>query len=110
MQFGLRQALNYMRGGYAEVDPESRQRLEEQGYIVNDRPEVKAETDLKSSVNEPIMLVLGILTVIAAILMFVGNGDTLTWVGVVIYFVLLFVFTVLSSRAPKSERELQQGR
>ena len=29
--------LDYVRGGYAEVDPDSRQRLEDQGYIVENQ-------------------------------------------------------------------------
>jgi hypothetical protein len=96
VEFGLGRALDYLRGGYAEVDDDSRQRLEDQGYIVQ-RP-AGAAGGLKSSVNEPVMLVIGILTLAAAVMMFAGDGGTLTWIGVIVYFVMLVAFTVLSMR------------
>ena len=104
VQFGLRQALSYVRGGYAQVDPESRQRLKDQGFIVENQEEPGAH--LKSSVNESLMLVIGILTIIAAVFMFVGAGQLLTWVGVVAYFILLLSFTIVSTRATKSDSQL----
>jgi amino acid transporter/nucleotide-binding universal stress UspA family protein len=100
LQFGLQQTLDYVRGGYAEVDPESKQRLEEQGYIVEGQD--NGETGLKSSVNQPMMLLIGIATIITTILMYVGSGGTLTWIGVIGYFVMLLAFTGLSVRAAKS--------
>ena len=100
LQFGLRQTFNYMRGGYASVDPESRQRLEEQGYIVDGA--AKPASSLKSSVSQPFMLVIGILTAAAAILMLAGNGGTLTWVGAIGYFAALLLFTAASVRAARS--------
>ena len=53
VEFGLRQAVNYVSGGYASVDPESRQRLEEQGYIVDG--EAPSDGKLKSTVNQPVV-------------------------------------------------------
>ncbi len=100
LQFGLRQTFNYMRGGYASVDPESRQRLEEQGYIVDGA--AKPASSLKSSVSQPFMFVIGILTAAAAILMLAGNGGTLTWVGAIGYFAALLLFTAASVRAARS--------
>ena len=98
LQFSLRQTFHYMRGGYAAVDPESRQRLEEQGYIDG---AAKPASSLKSSVSQP-LLGIGILTAAAAVLMLAGNGGALTWVGAVAYFVALLVFTWASFRAVRS--------
>ena len=100
LQFGVQQAVNWVSGGYAEVDPESRERLEEQGYIVDD--EVKTDGKLKSSVSQPLIMLIGLLTLISAIMMFAGDGDTLTWVGVLLYFGSLLVFTFISVRAARS--------
>ena len=100
VEFGLRQAVNYVSGGYATVDPESRQRLEEQGYIVNG--EEPTDGKLKSSVNQPLILLVGILTVLSAFLMYVGSGGPLTWVGALLYFGALLVFTFVAVRAARS--------
>lgn len=103
LQFGVQQVLSYVRGGYATVDPESRQRLESQGYIVNG--EGNGETRLRSSVNQPLILAIGVLTAISVIFMLAGSGGTLTWIGAIGYFVMLIAFTVLSVRAARSEQE-----
>ena len=100
LQFGLEQAANWLRGGYAAVDPESRERLEEQGYIVEG--EEGAAGKLKSSVNQPTMLVIGVLTVLAAFMMFAGDGGDLTWAGALIYFGSLLAFTFVSVRSARS--------
>ena len=100
VEFGLRQAVNYVSGGYASVDPESRQRLEEQGYIVDG--ETPSDGKLKSSVNQPLIFGIGALTVMSAFMMYAGSGGTLTWIGVLLYFATLLAFTVVSVRASKS--------
>ncbi len=100
VEFGLRQAVNYVSGGYAAVDPESRQRLEEQGYIVEG--EDSGDGKLKSTVNQPIIFLIGILTVVAAFMMYAGSGGTLTWIGVLLYFGTLLVFTFVAVRASRS--------
>ena len=100
VEFGLRQAVNYVSGGYATVDPESRQRLEDQGYIVDG--EEPADGKLKSSVSQPLILLIGILTVASAFMMYAGSGGTLTWVGVLLYFATLLIFTFVAVRASRS--------
>ena len=101
--FGLQRMVSWVGGGYADVDPESRLRLEEQGYIVDG--EATAEEnggDLKSTVSQPVIFLIGALTVVAAFMMFAGNGETLTWVGAVLYFGALLIFTLVSVRAARS--------
>ena len=100
VEFGLRQAANYVSGGYASVDPESRQRLAEHGFI--DEGAAPTNGKLKSSVSQPIVLVIGILTVASLVMMYAGSGDTLTWVGALLYFVSLLAFTFVSVRAARA--------
>ena len=101
--FGLQKMASWVGGGYAEVDPESRERLEEQGYIVDGEASAEAEGgELKSTVSQPIVLLIGVMTVVAAFMMFAGNGETLTWVGAVLYFAALLVFTIVAVRASRS--------
>lgn len=101
--FGLQRMVSWVGGGYADVDPESRLRLEEQGYIVDGEATAEANGgDLQSSVSQPIIFLIGALTVAAAFMMFAGNGETLTWVGAVLYFGALLLFTLVSVRAARS--------
>ena len=100
LEFGLQQTFDYLRGGYREVDPESRQRLEEHGYI--ERAKTSAASVLKSSINQPVMMVIGLLTVAAAFMMYAGGGDTLTWAGAILYFGSLLVFTFVAVRAARN--------
>ena len=101
--FGLQRMVSWVGGGYADVDPESRLRLEEQGYIVGGEATAEANGgDLKSSVSQPVIFLIGALTVVAAFMMFAGNGETLTWVGAVLYFGALLIFTLVSVRAARS--------
>ena len=108
IQFGMRQTLNYLRGGYAEVQPDSRQRLIDQGFL-DDEQEADKVVGLKSSINKNYVFIIGVLTVIAAFLMFFGDGDTLTWIGAVAYLVLLLVFTWLAVTAPAPIHENPQN-
>ncbi len=95
--FGLQRMFGWIGGGYASVDPESRERLEEQGYIENGQ--APSDGKLKSSVNQPVVLLIGALTLIAAFMMYAGSGGTLTWIGVLLYFGALLAFTIVSVRA-----------
>lgn len=108
IEFGMWQTLNYLRGGYAEVHPESRQRLIEQGFLDEDQ-ESAPTTRLKSSVNPTGFAIIGIATVIAAVLMYVGGGETLTWVGAVAYLVLLITFTWVSVTSRTPSRPVQDS-
>ena len=99
VEFGLRQAVNYVSGGYASVDPESRQRLEEHGFIENGAPPTNGK--LKSSVSQPLILLIGALTLLAAFMMYAGAGGTLTWIGALLYLGTLIVFTIVAIRASK---------
>ena len=96
----MQQTFDYLRGGYREVDPESRQRLEEHGYI--ERAKTSAANVLKSSINQPVVMIIGVLTVAAAFMMYAGGGDTLTWAGAILYFGSLLAFTFVAVRAARN--------
>ena len=100
IEFGLQQTVDYISGGYRAVDPESRQRLEEQGYI--ERAKASASAVLKSSISQPVVLVIGLLTVASAFMMYAGGGESLTWAGAVLYFGSLLAFTFVAVRSAKS--------
>ena len=100
IEFGLQQTFDYLRGGYREVDPESRQRLEEHGYI--ERAKTSAASVLKSSINQPVVMIIGVLTVAAAIMMYAGGGEPLTWAGAILYFGCLLAFTFVAVRAARN--------
>ena len=101
VDFGLKRMVSWVGGGYADVDPESRQRLEEQGYIVDGEATANGGA-LKSSVSQPVIFLIGVLTVAAAVMMLAGNGDTMTWIGALLYFGALLVFTIVSVRAARA--------
>ncbi len=100
IEFGLQQTFDYLRGGYREVDPESRQRLEEHGYI--ERATTSAVGALKSSIKQPVVMIIGVLTVAAAFMMYAGGGNSLTWAGAVLYFGSLLAFTFVAVRAARN--------
>lgn len=108
IEFGMRQTLNYLRGGYAEVQEDSRQRLIDQGFLDEDQ-EASKTVGIKSSINQNYVLIIGILTVISVLLMFFGNGDTLTWIGAVSYLILLLLFTWLAITAPSPTSEKRES-
>lgn len=55
------------------------------------------ELDLSSSVNQPLLLLVIIIGLVSCILMVIGAGNSLTWIGTGLFFVFLFSFTVVSN-------------
>lgn len=98
--FGLHQFLNYVRGGYRDIEPSSESMLQEQGLL---RPIAERFTgELETGVNKMRLLITGVLSVIAVILMYIGDGETLTWVGSILFLFSLFWFTWISIRPEAS--------
>lgn len=102
VRFGLHQILNYVRGGYGEVTPESEQRLKEHGIL--DPESAPNAHELHSSVSTTALLIIGFFTLIVIGMMYLGGGDTLTWIGTVAFVILLWIFTWVSIRAPDPEQ------
>ena len=94
--FGLRQILNYIRGGYREIQPSSETMLQEQGIL---RPATERYSgDLETGVNTTRVIVVAVLALIAVVLMYIGDGETLTWAGSILFMVTLLWFTWISIR------------
>ena len=93
--FSLRRMLNYLRGGYRQIDPVSEKELQEQGILL---PEAQVDqTDFETSVNRRSLILCGILAVAAVTMMYLGGGESLTWVGTLLFFVVIIWFTRLST-------------
>ncbi|MDX1600497.1 MAG: amino acid permease [Anaerolineales bacterium] len=94
--FGVRQILNYIWGGYREIDPRSQRELLEQDILL---PKERAtEGDLHTAVNKPALLGIGVLAVAVSLAMYLGDGGIWTWVGALGFFVVLGLFTWISTR------------
>lgn len=55
------------------------------------------ELDLSSSVNQPLLLLTVAVGVVACILMVLGGGSTLTWIGAGLFLIFLLSFTIVSN-------------
>ncbi len=77
--------------------------LKEMGILL---PEEKwGQFDLHTSVNKPQLVGAGILALIGSVLGYAGNGGTCTWIGVMLFFVSLGWFTVISVKAINKQNE-----
>ncbi len=97
LEFGVHRMLNYFRGGYREIDPESQEELMEQGILRRDAEDAAAMP--RPQANRSIILLLGILAVASAVAMLVGGGQVLTWIGAGLFILVLWAFTWISIRA-----------
>lgn len=94
--FGLRQLLNYVRGGYREIEPSSETMLQEQGLL---RPIAERYTGvLETGVNKVRLLLSGVLALAAVVMIYIGDGETITWVGSILFIITLLWFTWISIR------------
>jgi len=60
--------------------------------------EEQGKMDLHTTVNKTELLLVGGLGIGACLLMYIGSGDWLTWVGVGAFFVFLVLFYLISIR------------
>ncbi len=99
--FGVRQILNYIWGGYLDIDPRSQRELVDLGLLL---PAKDAKPwDPNTAVNKPAVLLMAALAVASAVAMFVGSGSTLTWIGAVGFMLVLWAFTWFSVRPSPHE-------
>jgi len=105
--FGLRRVMNYLRGGYRQIDPISERELQEQGILLPENRAAKSE--LETSVNRLGLLLCGLLSLVAVSFMYVGDGESLTWVGALLFFVAIAWFTRLSTKS-MDDIDLHDGR
>ena len=76
--------------------------LEKAGILLPE--EEWGQRSLETTVNQPAVIAVGAVAVVAAVLMYVGGGGTLTWVGTVAFLVDLAAFTWVSWRAVEKKR------
>ncbi len=61
------------------------------------------QRDLTTTANKPALLLIGLGALVAATLMYVGDGRTLTWIGCGLYLTTLYGFLWLSVRAVRRQ-------
>jgi nucleotide-binding universal stress UspA family protein len=99
--FGIRQILNYIWGGYLDIDPRSQRELVDLGLLL---PAEEAKPfDPTTAINKAAIVVLGLLAVGSTIAMYVGGGGMLTWVGAVVFILVLWIFTWMTIRPSPHE-------
>lgn len=79
----------------------SKEDLENMGVLLPE--EEWGKHALTSTVNKPLLIVIGVITMVALVIMYWGNGSAWTWLGVVLFLTMLSGFTLLSIRAVKKQ-------
>ncbi len=80
----------------------SKEDLENMGVLLPE--EEWGKHPLITTVNKPLLITIGVMTVISAVLMYWGNGNFLTWLGVALFLTMLLGFTLISIRAVEQQR------
>lgn len=85
----------------------SLEKLEEDGIL---RPrEEWGESELRTTVNKPRLIAMGIAALASCGLMLWGNGDIRTWIGLVLFLADLFAFTAFSMLDIRRQGEDSEG-
>ena len=61
---------------------------------------------LSTTVNKPLLIAIGLTTMISVFLMYWGNGNFLTWLGVAVFLTMLCGFTLLSISAVEKQHRM----
>ncbi len=102
VRFGLNQMANYVKGGYKEINTKSEKELEKEGMLAP-RGE-QATLDLHTRVNKTELILSGLIAVVSSALMYVGDGNFLTWIGMGGFLIGLFWFTIISVKGAKVKK------
>ncbi len=68
--------------------------------------EAWGKVDLSSSVNELALTLVYILGIASCVLMAVGGGHMLTWIGVICFLVFMVLFTLVSNAGIENQNEV----
>jgi len=68
--------------------------------------EVWGKVDLSSSVNELALTLVYLLGVTSCVLMVIGGGDMLTWLGVLGFLVFMVLFTLVSNAGIEHQNQV----
>lgn len=77
--------------------------LKEMGILLSE--DKWGKFDLHTSVNKPQLVASGLLAAVASVMAYLGNGTTVTWIGVILLFVFLAWFTRISLKAIDKQNE-----
>lgn len=80
----------------------SKEDLEHMGVLLPE--EEWGKHALTTTVNRPLLIVIGVVTMVSVVLMYWGNGSLWTWLGVMLFLMMLSGFTLLSMRAVEKQR------
>ena len=80
----------------------SKEDLENMGVLLPE--EEWGKHALTTTVNKPLLIAIGVITMISAVLMYWGNGSFWTWLGVTLFLMMLSGFTLLSINAVEKQR------
>jgi hypothetical protein len=80
----------------------SKEDLENMGVLLPE--EQWGKHALTTTVNKPLLIAIGVMTMISVVLMYWGNGNFLTWLGVALFLTMLSGFTLLSIKAVDKQR------
>ena len=64
------------------------------------------ELDLSSSVNQPLLLLTIIIGITACVLMVMGAGHSLTWIGAGLFVGFLYAFTWVSNTGIEKQNDV----
>lgn len=94
--FGLRMILNYIWGGYRDIDPRSQRELTELGILTGEGDRSGRPA---TEISRPLVIVSGSVAVAGAMSIYFGDGGMLTWIGALAFIAALFLFTFTTVRA-----------
>lgn len=77
--------------------------LKEQGILIPE--EEWGEHRLKTTVPQVAFAILFLISVAGCVMAYYGDGNSLTWIGIVVFFVAFFVMIWLNDRAVTRQRE-----
>jgi len=77
--------------------------LDEHGLFLPE--DVWGEIDLHTSVNVYQLAATGLLGLGACLMMWLGHGNTLTWVGAGLFFVFMYAFTYVSNAGIEEQND-----
>jgi len=80
----------------------SQKDLEEMGILLPE--EEWGKYDLNTRVNKPALISIGVLAMVSVVLMYLGDGSLMTWIGALVFIVALFLFTWLSIRSVEKQK------
>lgn len=82
----------------------SQKDLKEMGILLPEREWGKY--GLNTQVNKPALIAIGILGIVSVFLMYLGDGNLMTWIGTLIFIVALYLFTWLSVRSVEKQKHV----